>query len=133
MAPNSPLDAACCAYAVQLRLVLDLGEAMPGGDVAGPVVEPAVADLLHAPAHAAGQVVMVPPAAQKEGHLAVVAAQRVGVAGVRETLQVPVHGGEPDALETGVQLLCRDRALGRAQRVEDGLPLLCSPAHRSKR
>jgi hypothetical protein len=114
-------------------VVLYLGEAVAGGDIAGPVVEAAVAHSLDAPALAAREVVMVTAAAQEKCDLAVFAAERVGVALVGQPLQVPVHGRQPDALELAVQLLRRDRALGRAQGVDDRFSLLGSPAHSRKR
>ena len=131
---DSPLIARTFgAHADELGPVLDLGEAVARRDLARPVAEPAVAHLLDAPAYAAGEVVMVPPAADQEGDLAVVATQGVGVAGVGEPLKVPVHGRQPDALELAVQLLRRDRPVGGTQRVEDRFSLLGSPAHIRKR
>src|SRR5204862_1655647 len=121
------------ADADELRSVLDLREAVTGGHLPRPLVEPAVAHLLDAAAFAACEVMMVPRAADQEGDLAVVAPQRVGVAGIGQPLKVPVDGGQPDALEPRVQLLRRDRTIGRAQHVEDRLALLGPPAHRSKR
>ena len=113
--------------------MLNLGEAVARCDVASPVVEPAVAHLLDAPAPAAGEVVMVTAAADQERDLSVVAPERVGVALVGQSLEVPVHGREADALQLTVELLRGDRAVGRAQCVEDRLALLGSPAHKSKR
>ena len=113
--------------------MLDLREAVTLRDLRGPIVQPAVADLLHAAANSAREVVMVPGFADQEGDLAVVAPEGVGVAGVSEALEVAVHGGEADTLEPGVQLLCGHRAVGRAQGVEDRLSLLGSPAHSRKR
>ena len=121
------------ADAHQLRAVLDLREAVTGGDVAGPVVETAVAHLLDPPALAACEVVMVAAAAQQEGDLAVVAAQRVGIALVGEALQVAVDGRQANAVELPVQLLRCDRPRRPAQGIDDRLSLLCSPAHRRKR
>src|SRR4051794_8521931 len=117
----------------KLGPVLDLREAVPGGDVARPVVEPAVAHLLHATAKAAGEVMMVPAAADQEGDLAVVAPQRVGITRIGQPLQVAVDGREPDALELAMELLRGHRPIGRAQRLEDRRSLLGSPAHRRKR
>jgi hypothetical protein len=76
---------------------------------------------------------MVATAADQKRDLPVVAPERVGIPLVRESLEVPVDGRQADALELTVQLLRGDRAVGCAQRVEDRLALLGSPAHKSKR
>ena len=106
---------------------------MTGGDVARPVLEPAVAHLLDPAALAAREVVMVAAAADEKGDLAVVAAQGIGIAFVRQALQVAIDGSEPDPVKLAMQLLRCHRAIGRVQRVEDRLPLLGSPAHGCKR
>jgi hypothetical protein len=121
------------AEADELGVVVDLREAVPGRDLARPLVEAAVAHLLDAPAFAAGEVVMVPAAADQEGDLAVLTPQRVGVAGVGEPLQVAVDGGQPHALELAVELLGGHGTVRRGQGVDDRRTLLGSPAHKSKR
>ena len=117
------------AQAHELGAMLDVHEAVAGGHGRGPVVEPAVAYLLHPAAAAAREVVMVAAAADQERLLAALAPERVRLALVGEALEVAVDGGEADTLEPPVQLLGRDRAIGAAKRVEDRLSLFGSPAH----
>jgi hypothetical protein len=74
-------------------------------------------------------MVMVAALADEERDLAVVAAQGVGIALVREPLEVAVDGREPDAVELAVQLLGGDRPVGAAQGLDDRVSLVCASAH----
>src|SRR3954464_10557170 len=97
-APRMRLRRAGPADADELRVVLHLGEAVLGRDLARPVVEAAVPHALHAAADAAREVMVVAGSADQERLLAVLATQRVRGPFFGQALEVAVDGREPDAV-----------------------------------
>lgn len=85
--------------------MLHVAEAVIRGHGGGQVVEPAVAHLLHPPAGVAGEVVVMPPAAEQKRLVAVLTPERVRHALAGQALEVAVDGGQAHSLDPAVELL----------------------------
>ncbi len=130
LGPSGSAGRAGAAEPEQLDSVLHLTEPVAPGHIARPPLELALAYLLDPPAVAAGQVVVVAAAAQQKGLLAGVSADRVGLPGLGQPLQVAVDGREPDTVEAPVELLGGHGGVAAPEGLDDRLALFGASLHR---
>jgi hypothetical protein len=116
------------AGAEDLDHVVDVHEPVLLAHRPGPALDGRVVEFDGAPARPAGQVVMVPGRrAAPVDRLPLAGAQDVDLAVLRQVLQSPVDGGQPDAVpavaQAGMDLLGADEFRRLAERHRHGVPL----------